>query len=381
MADTPTNPGVYVQENVTGTRAIVGVGTSTALFVGVSREGPIDVPVKCNSLDDFVTVFSQDSAVSDLARYVALFFANGGTTVHVVRVADGAAGDAPQPDEYRSAYLAVDRAVDSFNLMVLPPAAGVDRAAMWGEASEYCRRRSALLLMDGLPSIDVDAATRGADDLRNGVVKDFAAMYHPGLTVIEHGAPVTVGPSGAIAGLMARIDGERGVWKAPAGIDGDIRGVVGLARGFTSAEHRLLHEHGVNTVSELRGAVVCWGARTMEGTDGTPSDFEYVPVRRLALFLESSLSRGLQWTVFEPNGEPLWAQIRLTVDNFMFDLFRKGAFQGTTTDAAYFVRCDATTMTQDDIEKGIVVVVVGFAPLKPAEFVVFRLRFAVAVAR
>jgi len=180
---------------------------------------------------------------------------------------------------------------------------------------------------------------------------------------------------------MARTDGSRGVWKAPAGLEAGLTGVVDLSVNLTNDENGSLNRVGVNCLRTFRevGAVV-WGARTLRGSDTLSDDYKYVPVRRLALFLEESLYRGTQWVVFEPNDEPLWSQIRLSVGAFMQDLFRKGAFQGTTPRDAFFVRCDAETTTQYDIDRGIVNIQVGFAPLKPAEFVIISIQQKTAAA-
>ena len=181
--------------------------------------------------------------------------------------------------------------------------------------------------------------------------------------------------SGTLAGIFARTDSDRGVWKAPAGIDAGILGIQSLEVALNDADNGQLNPLGINClrVFPVTGHVV-WGARTVRGADQLADEYKYVPVRRLALYLEESLFRGLKWVVFEPNDEPLWAQIRLNVGAFMQNLFRQGAFQGTTPREAYFVKCDKETTTQNDINLGIVNVVVGFAPLKPAEFVVIQIQ-------
>jgi phage tail sheath protein FI len=183
-----------------------------------------------------------------------------------------------------------------------------------------------------------------------------------------------IGPSGVVAGIMARTDATRGVWKAPAGIDAAIGGVT-LAVPVTEADSGALNPLGINAFRSMPviGNVV-WGARTLVGADTRASEWKYVPVRRTALYLEQSLNAGLKWVVFEPNDEPLWSQVRLNVGAFMQDLFRKGAFAGTTPREAYFVRCDRTTTTQADVDRGVVNILVGFAPLKPAEFVVIQIQ-------
>jgi hypothetical protein len=182
-------------------------------------------------------------------------------------------------------------------------------------------------------------------------------------------------PCGAVAGVMARTDASRGVWKAPAGIDAGLTGTADLAANLTNAENGQLNPLGVNCLRTFPviGRVV-WGARTLRGADLLADEYKYLPVRRLALFLEESLFRGTQWVVFEPNDEPLWAQIRLNLGAFMQNLFRQGAFEGSSPREAYFVKCDAETTTVNDRNLGRVNIVVGFAPLRPAEFVVLQLQ-------
>ena len=182
-------------------------------------------------------------------------------------------------------------------------------------------------------------------------------------------------PCGAVAGVFARTDAQRGVWKAPAGLDATLTGVPELRVPLTDAEIGQLNPLGVNCLRALPvvGRVV-WGARTLRGADRLASEWKYIPVRRLTLFVEESLYRGTQWVVFEPNDEPLWAQIRLNVGAFMQNLFRQGAFQGRTPQQAYLVKCDEETTTQNDIDRGIVNILVGFAPLKPAEFVLLKIQ-------
>jgi len=185
--------------------------------------------------------------------------------------------------------------------------------------------------------------------------------------------PKTIGPSGAIAGLMARTDEQRGVWKAPAGMDAELRGISGVERSVTDPEKGDLNLHGINTIRVFSSRTLNWGARTLAGDDTLGSEWKYIPVRRTASFIEESLFRGTMWTVFEPNDEPLWSRIRMNVGTFMHGLFRQVAFQGRTASEAYFVKCDRETTTRDDINKGRVNIIVGFAPLKPAEFVVVKI--------
>jgi hypothetical protein len=199
--------------------------------------------------------------------------------------------------------------------------------------------------------------------------------------MIEEANPLNDGqlqnfvPSGAMAGMYARIDAQRGVWKAPAGQETALTGVQGLAVLLTDMENGQLNPLGLNCLRSfpIIGRVI-WGARTLQGADQLESQWKYVPVRRTALFIEQSLYQGTQWAVLEPNDDSLWAQIRLSVGSFMQSLFRQGAFQGNTPQAAYFVKCDSESTTQNDIDQGIVNIVVGFAPLKPAEFVIIQIQ-------
>jgi phage tail sheath protein FI len=181
-------------------------------------------------------------------------------------------------------------------------------------------------------------------------------------------------PCGAVAGVIARTDSQRGVWKAPAGIEAILKGVSGLTVELTDEENGILNSMGINCLKTFPSGIVVWGARTMKGADDLSSDWKYLPVRRLALYIEESVYRGTLWAVFEPNDEELWSQTRLNVGAFMHDLFRKGAFQGTSPKEAYFVKCDSETTIQDDIHRGIVNIVIGFAPLKPAEFVMIKIQ-------
>lgn len=296
---------------------------------------------------------------------------------------EGTDGDAPDSASYDAAYMIADREIDLFNLLVLPAnnddaGARVSRTNLWGPASVFAQRRRAMLLVD--PSGDwtglapVTDKVTGVDAMRVGAAQANAALFYPNVVMSERGLNVEVSPSGAIAGLMARIDASRGVWKAPAGMEADLRGVVGLGQRFSDGENGALNPRAVNTLRVFPFGAVNWGARTLSGDDSFGSEWKYIPVRRLALFLEESLLRGMQWAVFEPNDEPLWAQIRLNVGAFMQSLFRQGAFQGRSPREAYFVKCDRDTTTQDDVNRGIVNVVVGFAPLKPAEFVILKIQ-------
>lgn len=186
--------------------------------------------------------------------------------------------------------------------------------------------------------------------------------------------PRALSCAGAIAGLYARTDATRGVWSAPAGTEASLSGLTSLELALTGPESEAVNARGLNALRLFSThGVVVWGARTLVGSEPADSEWKYVPVRRTALFIEESVERGTQWAVFEPNSEPLWARIRLSVSAFLHELYLRGAFQGTSPREAYFVKCDAGTTTQADIDLGVVNMLVGFAPLKPTEFVLLRI--------
>lgn len=283
---------------------------------------------------------------------------------------------------------ALDNA-DLFNLLCIPPyqagASGgpndgdIEYGALVPDAVAYCQARRAVLVLDS--PHDWSEAAEVVTGMANQAVattSNYAVLYFPRMVVpdpLRDNRPGELVPSGALAGIMARTDSSRGVWKAPAGLEATVNGTQKLTVPLTDAENGNLNPLGVNCLRTFPASgTVAWGARTLEGNDQLASEWKYLPVRRTALFIEESLFRGTQWVVFEPNDEPLWAQVRLNVGAFMHDLFRQGAFQGSTPKDAYFVKCDSETTTQNDINAGVVNILVGFAPLKPAEFVIISLQ-------
>lgn len=264
---------------------------------------------------------------------------------------------------------------DLFNILVMP---GITDPGVLADAASYCEERRAFFIVDA-PPVASDVAGMVASASGTDLPKsDHAAVYFPWTYVadpLKNGKPRLTPPGGTMAGLYARTDGNRGVWKAPAGTDANLAGVQSMAVPLTDGENGSLNPLGVNCLRTfpVYGAIA-WGARTLRGADQMASEYKYVPVRRLALYIEESLYRGTQWVVFEPNDEPLWAQIRLNIGTFMNGLFRQGAFQGSSPRDAYLVKCDRETTTQDDINRGVVNILVGFAPLKPAEFVVISIQ-------
>ena len=269
---------------------------------------------------------------------------------------------------------------DIFNLLNIPP---FDRATdvsdiTLSSALAYCKKRHAMLLIDPPMNWDSVADVLDSDTgIESMMPKDRnAAIYFPYLVIpdaLQENHLMNVAPGGAVAGVFARTDISRGVWKAPAGKDASLRGISKFSIMLTDDENDQLNPSRINCLRFIPeiGQIV-WGARTLVDTNPHEPEWKYIPVRRLALFIEESLYCGTKWVVFEPNDEPLWAKIRLNVGAFMDNLFHQGAFQGSSPDDAYFIKCDRETTTQDDINMGIVNTLIAFAPLKPAEFVIIK---------
>ncbi len=359
---------------------------------------------------DAVVLFS-DAGADATATEMILTGAGSSSNVQVYELgqgavagtaqAAGAAGaDGSPPDATaligslaaRTGFHALE-AVDLFNILAIPRAALVsgtnaladadpDAAslAIHQAALDYCTRRRAFYLVDPPNNLDEVqevkdwflASGLSASTGRNG------ALYFPRVELpdpLDDFRLRAIGASGTIAGLYARTDATRGVWKAPAGTEASLNGVLRLEAKLSDSQNGALNPLAINVLRDFPVfGRVAWGARTLVGADQQASEWKYVPVRRLALFLEESLYRGTQWVVFEPNDEPLWAQIRLNLGAFMQSLFLQGAFQGSKPRDAYLIKCDAETTTQDDINRGIVNIIVGFAPLKPAEFVILKIQ-------
>ncbi|MFK7831622.1 MAG: phage tail sheath family protein [Congregibacter sp.] len=273
---------------------------------------------------------------------------------------------------------------DLFNLLYIPPltpATDVSDSSLT-VATLYCHRRRAVHIIDPKQSWNTaQSAEAGVSALHTAIGQPAvsnAAVYFPRLRVanpLPNSLDAEHAPGGAVAGIIARTDLSRGVWKAPAGTAASFTGVAGLTVAATHAENGQMNKLGLNVLRSFpsRGHLI-WGARTLAGGNPLSAQWKYLSVRRTALFIEESLLRGTKWVVFEPNDEPLWAQIRTSVGDFMHALFRQGAFRGNSSEQAYFVKCDRQTNSWGDIKRGIVNIELGFAPIKPAEFVIIRIQ-------
>jgi hypothetical protein len=350
-------PGVYIEELPWGAGTIVGVETSTAAFVGRAHGGPTE-PVAVSSFVEYQRVFGPPDPERELGHAVRAFLENGGAPAWIVRVAE------PEP---LSVGLKAIEAVSDLGLLCLPGETDVD---ILRQALDVPARRGLFLIADAM-DLDPQAAATTARALAAENGARNGAFYWPPLRVTDaDGSERLLAPSGAVAGVFARVDRSRGIWTAPAGERATVLGTEGPSVEVRDAEVSVLAATGVNAIRAFPSAGIrVWGGRTLS----SDPEWRYVNVRRTFLFLEHSIDRGTQWAVFEPNDEPLWARVRGSVGAFLNGLWRQGAFQGQTPQEAFFVRCDRTTMTEDDLGDGRLRVQVGFAALRPAEFVVIEI--------
>lgn len=411
MTPAPATPGVYIQEIPSGVRTITGVPTSICVFLGRTPCKPLakpDGPVAVHSLSEFEEHFGKLDPGLAMGQAVTDFFLHGGQHAVIVRLRhvsetpvhqdDDLPQDAGPPltdadylgDATLGSGLHALRKIDLFNLLCIPPddPQGDTPPAVYQAALQVCVQRRAILL------VDPPAAWNEVSDIvgpgfnavaalgLTGESARNAALYFPRLLQLQGKAnmPAVCVPCGAVAGVIARTDYQDGVWKAPAGMHAELRNVYGVAVRLTDEQNGLINPIGVNALRVFSIGKVIWGARTPRGDDTVADEYKYLPVRRLALHIEESVSRGIAWATFEPNHEPTWSQLRLNVGAFMQALFRREAFKGTTAHDAWFVRCDGQTTTQNDINLGRCNLVIGFAPLKPGEFVLLRISHAMAAA-
>ena len=394
MPTDPTTPGVNTEKLSDSGQAITGVETSVTAFVGRTPKGNVNDPTVIKSFAGFEHNFGGLDADLPLTYAVRDFFQNGGTKSVIVRLAKagGKEKDAldvatylGSEDEKTGIYALLK--ADIFNLLCIPPdtQGGDLPPVVYQAALSLCVQQKAFLIVDSPTEWTGDAKTATAKALASfdglgltGPDGRNGAIYFPRVKEFDplrNGEIGTFVSCGIVAGIMAQTDAEEGVWKAPAGISAAMNGVAGLDVVLNDDETGELNPSGINCLRNFAGiGNLVWGARTLRGSDQLADDYKYIPVRRLSLYIEKSLSVGLQWAVFEPNDETLWAMIRLSASNFMQNLFAQGAFRGARPEDSYFIQCDSTTTTPIDIEEGIVNVVIGFATVKPAEFVIIELQ-------
>jgi phage tail sheath protein FI len=347
----PRTPGVYIEEFHFPSAAILGRPTSNVGFAAVTGRGPLLGPLA--SFVDFEQLATSHLGVN-LPLAVRGFFENGGQTLYISQIAAN--------DPLESGLVALDAL--PISILCCPDEPTVPNAA--AAMAAHCEKRKdrISILQSKQPILPVGTH-------QPPVNSTYAAYYYPWITVpsLGGGSLVTMPPGGHIAGIYAQIDTSRGVWIAPD--NAILLGVTAISQNVSSSEADQLNSRGINLVRTfpVQGTKV-WGARTT-ATENT--DWKYVPVRRLLIFLEQSIDQGLQWAVFEPNGPALWAAVSSSVLSFLTKLWTFGAFKGATPQEAYFVRCDGSTMTQNDLDNGRLICLVGVAPVRPAEFVIFRI--------
>lgn len=392
MPTTYLSPGVYVEEVPSGTSPIVGVGTSTAGFIGLipqstspqtkslksattetssssqaaSSVTPGDAATGeikfCTNFTEFKKFFgdfsTSNAAQNTFAHAVYGFFRNGGTRCYVVKVTS--------ESELNSA-LENFEAIDEIALVLVP---GQTSTTIQTAIKDHCLKLGdRFAILDSPETVDLSSPT--LVDTLKPFNSDYAALYFPWIQVFDpaSNSQIYVPPSGHIAGIYARVDTQRGVYKAPG--NETILGAVGLKYSISKAKQDGLNPAGINCIRKLNGDIRVWGARTLGGDAN--GEFKYINVRRLFNFLRESIDEGTQWTVFEPNAPDLWARIRRNVNAFLFTVWRSGALFGSTPEQAYFVKCDEETNPPELRDIGQVVTVIGVSVVKPAEFVIFRI--------
>jgi phage tail sheath protein FI/enoyl-CoA hydratase/carnithine racemase len=363
-------PGVYVEEISFRAHSIEGVPTSTAAFIGPTHTTPpatdsaareplrsfLEFEQQYGGLDDLQT--AQGSGCNYVAHAARVFFDNGGQRLYIGHVSADALAE-----EYAAALQALPESA-GISVIAAPgysarAAAAEIQQALIEHVSQPERFRFAVF--DAPPAATIDEVLAA----RSSIDSSYAAMYYPWVTTQNS---VQLPPSGFVCGIYARTDNARGVWKAPA--NETVTGAVDLQTAIDTHGQERLSAQGINSIRSFpaRG-ILLWGARTAS----QDPLWKYVNVRRYFIYLEQSIHDGLQWVVFEPNGEPLWKAVRQTITNFLLNNWRSGALMGTKPEEAFFVRCDSSTMTQNDIDNGRLIVEIGVAPVRPAEFVIIRI--------
>jgi phage tail sheath protein FI len=390
MATSYLSPGVYVEEVDRGSKPIEAVGTNTVGFLGESSKGPVNEPVLITNWSQFVKTFGDFKDCSEhLAHAVYGFFNNGGSRCFVVNVGvPEAAHVAPKataegkkdekmpvvvPGGRDQLYIGRDggpgartglKCFEEVDEIAIVSAPGQTSPSVQDALLSHCEsRKDRFAILDSPETI-----TGGVDKLPKPRDSKYGAYYFPWIQVYDPDkGNIFVPPSGHIAGVYSRTDSERGVHKAPA--NEVVRGALGLKYNVSKGEQDLLNPKGINAIRFMNGGIRIWGARTLSSD---PS-WRYINVRRLFIMVEASIERATQWVVFEPNDQRLWKRVQRTIASFLTLLWRNGALMGTSPEQAFYVKCDEETNPPEVIDAGQLVVEIGLAPVKPAEFVIFRI--------
>lgn len=384
-------PGVYVEEIPSSSKPIEGVATSVTAFVGKATKGPVDKAELVQDFDDYKRIYGDITSEGDIMGLsVRAFYHNGGKSAYICRLA----GEGPEPpsvSDFTAFYDNNLRKIRDVRTILLPgeycSKDGTDNPIISATLAHCEMMKNRMAIIDPPPDLKLDQETTV-----KGLAlpsSSHAVLYYPWVKTTNpfynaktnpySDKTITIAPSSFAAGIWARFDERRGVWKAPAGLEAGLIGADSLKYKIGDGEYDQYNSLGVNCIRSFPGVgPVVWGARTL-ATMADP-EWRYVPVRRTAIMIEQSIYESTQWVVFEPNDNNLWTALRRNISSFMNGLFRNGAFQGAKAPDAYFVRCGlGETMTQEDINTGQLIVIVGFAPLKPAEFVIVRIQHKVPV--
>jgi hypothetical protein len=385
MATSYLSPGVYVEEVDRGSKPIEAVGTNTVGFLGESAKGPLNEAVLITNWSQFVKTYGdfKDCSV-ELAHGVYGFFNNGGSRCFVVNVGapESAAADSKDKKDDKAKVKSPDRdglfigkdmgpgqrsglkCFEEIDEIAIVAAPGQISPAVQDAILSHCEtRKDRFAILDSPETI-----TGGVDRLPKPRDSKYGAYYFPWIQVYDPDkGNIFVPPAGHIAGVYSRVDSERGVHKAPA--NEIIRGALGLKYNVSKGEQDLLNPKGINAIRFMSGAIRIWGARTLSSD---PS-WRYINVRRLFIMVETSIERATQWVVFEPNDHRLWKRVTRTITSFLTLIWRTGALMGVTPEQAFFVKCDDETNPPEVVDAGQLVCEIGLAPVKPAEFVIFRI--------
>jgi phage tail sheath protein FI len=386
-------PRIHIGEATNGLRTIRRAPTSITAFVGRTLSGPINMATRITSFTEFECRFGSFANNCPMSFAVRDFFNHGGTDALIVRVTISAGTD--KLDEITTADIIGDRykhtgiyALEqansfSFNLLCIPLAkeqCATDEG-LYKEATIFCDKQRAMLIADCPQEWDsMNKVLNGVSELSHqlGTGGRSAAFYYPRITnpnPLNNNKVEPFPACGAVAGVIARTDKNSGVWKPPAGIEARLDNCDSLELDLTNRKNDWLNSYGCNGLRSIShyGPVI-WGARTLAGNEKVGSEWKYISVRRFAAMIEESISSGASWAAFEPNDATLWTQIRTNIRGFLADLFKDGALAGNTVNDAFFVNCGNDTTTQNEIDRGLINIVIGFAPLKPAEFIVLKIQ-------
>ena len=377
MATAYLSPGVYVEEVDSGSKPIEAVGTSTAGFIGECEVGPVNEPILCTNWSTYTKHFGDFKNSKYLAHGVYGFFNNGGSIAFVLNVGtvEQAKAAGKKVASAAALYMGEDngpgtrtglKAFEEVEEIAILVAPGQTDPAIQDMVLSHCENMKYRFAVLDSPEV---IEKGGVDKLPKPRDSKYGAYYFPWLEVYDpEKGNIFVPPGGHVAGVYARVDAERGVHKAPA--NELVRGALGLRYTITKGEQDILNPKGINCIREFKGrGIRIWGARTIS----SDPEWRYINVRRLFNMVEHSIEKGTQWVVFEPNDERLWKKVVRNIKAFLSRIYMSGALFGKNPDQAFYVKCDDETNPPEVIDAGQLICEIGMCPVKPAEFVIFRI--------